>query len=64
MSAVLSDINVLCTLSTTNDTVSPLNARGGVLVHRSRGSLGEAHVFEEMTKVQNLWSSAAAVDTE
>jgi hypothetical protein len=36
ISEVLPDVNVLCTLSTTNDVLSPLDARGVVLVHRSR----------------------------
>ena len=54
MSEVLPDINVLRTLSTTNDVVSPLDARSVVLIHRSRGSLGEAHAVEEVTKGQDL----------
>jgi hypothetical protein len=54
MSKVLPVVDVLRTLSTTNDVISPLNACGVVLIHRSRGRSGEAHVLAEMTKVQNL----------
>jgi hypothetical protein len=55
VSEVLPDINVLRTLSDTNDVVSPFDARGVVLVYRSWGSLGEAHAVEgEVTKVQDL----------
>ncbi len=54
MSEVLPDVDVLCTLSTTSDVVSPLNARVVVLVHKSRGRLSEAHVLEKMMKVQIL----------
>ncbi len=54
MSEVLPDVNVLHTLSTTNDVVSPLDAHSVVLVHQSRVRLGEANAFDEITKVQNL----------
>ncbi len=53
MSEALPDVDVLRALSTTNDGVSPLDARSVVLVHRGRGRLGAAHAFEAMTKVQN-----------
>jgi hypothetical protein len=52
MSEMLPDVNVLRTLSSTNDVVYLLDARGVVLVHRSRGRLGKAHVLEEMANLR------------
>ena len=60
MSEVLPDVNVLRALSTTNDAVSPLNAHGVVLVHRSRESLGEAHAVEEPEVLLRYITSVAA----
>ncbi len=53
MSEVLPDVDVLRALSTTtgNDVIAPLDSRGVVLIHQSRGMLGEAHALEEVTKV-------------
>jgi hypothetical protein len=54
MSEALPNVSALRALSPTNDVVSPLDARSVVLVHRSRGGLGEAHAVEEVTKGQDL----------
>ena len=56
MREVLPDVNVLGALPPADDVVPPLDARGVVLVHRSRGRLGEAHVLEEVAKVEHLRS--------
>ncbi len=61
MSEVLPDVNVLRTLSTTNDVVSPLDARGVVLVHRSRGSLAKPMLSRRLHRYK---TSVAAVDAE
>ncbi len=53
---VFPDVDVLGTLPSADDVVPPLDARGVVLVHRSRGLLGKAHMFEEVAKVEHLRS--------
>ena len=51
---VLPDVDVLGTLPAPDDVVPPLDAHSVVLVHRSRRFLGEAHVLEEVAKVDDL----------
>ena len=53
---VLSDVDVLGALASTDDVVTPLDARSVVLVHRSWSLLGEAHGLEKVAKVQDLSS--------
>ena len=48
------NVDVLGALASTNDAVPPLDARGVVLVHRSRVMLGKPHILEEDTKIQDL----------
>jgi len=54
MREVLPNVDMLGPLPSANDVVTPLDARSVVLVHRSRGRLGEAHVLEQVTKVDDL----------
>ena len=53
---VLPNVDVLGALTSTDDVVSPLDARSVVLVHRSRARLGKAHGLEKVAKVQDLRS--------
>ena len=53
---VLSDVDVLGALASTDDAVTPLDARSVVLVHRSRAPLGKAHRLEKVAEVQDLSS--------
>ena len=54
MREVLPNVDMLGSLPTADDVVTPLDARGVVLEYRSRGRLGEAHVLEQVTKVDDL----------
>ena len=53
---VLPDVDVLGSLSSTNDVVTPLDARCVVLKDRRGRRLGEPHTLEELAEVQNLAS--------
>ena len=56
MREVRPDVDVLGALPAPDDVVPSLDARSVVLVHRSRGFLGETHVLEEVAKVYGLRS--------
>jgi hypothetical protein len=53
---VLPDVNVLGSLSSTDDVVSPLDARRVVLVHGQGDSLSESQPLEEVAEVQDIHS--------
>jgi hypothetical protein len=48
---VLPNVNVLGAPPTTNDVVSPLDARRVVLVHWCRKLLGKAELFKELAEI-------------
>ncbi len=53
---VLPDVDVLGSLPSTDDVVTPLDARRVVFVNRRGRRLGEPHTLEELAEVQNLAS--------
>ncbi len=54
MHKVLTEIDVLGSLSSSNHVISPLNACGVVFIDRSVWVLWEAHVLEEVAEVDYL----------
>jgi hypothetical protein len=57
MREVLPNVNVLGPLTSPDDVVTPLDARGVVLVYRCRPLLSETKSFQEESKVQDLRGS-------
>ncbi len=53
---VLPDVDVLSSLPSADDVVTPLDARRVVFVDRRGLCLGEPHTLEELVEVQNFAS--------
>ena len=51
---VLLNVDVLGSLPSANDVVTPLDARSVVFVDRRGRRLDESHTLEELAEVQNL----------
>ena len=54
---VLPDIDVLGTFPSADDVVTPLHARGVVLVYRSRPLLRESETVQKISEIQDLAAS-------
>ena len=57
MRKMLADVDVLCSLSPTDDVVAPLDARSVVLVDRRISCRRKLHGGEKLTKVDYFDSS-------
>ncbi len=56
MGEVLPDVDVIGSLPSADDIVTPLDARSSVFIDRHGRRLDESHTLEELVEVQNLAS--------
>ncbi len=57
MGEVLSDVNLLCSFTSTDEIVTTLDARGGVFVYQGRLLLFEPKTGQQSPTVQDLTAS-------